>query len=161
MQNVLRFIGPRRRLLQWATSLCLLLLPWLQIDGKSLLRIDIPGRNLFLFGQILRIQELYLVMLSALIFALGFLLVTVVLGRVWCGWFCPQTTLSDLAEWAARYLGIKVKDNCLHGALWRKILLQIFFVLLAFLVAANLLWYFIPPPVFLGQLVSLDLHYAT
>ncbi len=105
------FIGPRRRLFQWTTTLLLLLLPWLEVDGKSLLRIDIPGLNLYLFGQVLRIQELYLVMLTSLIFALSFLLVTVVLGRVWCGWLCPQTTLSDVAEWAARRLGLTVKTT--------------------------------------------------
>ncbi|MHB8809679.1 MAG: 4Fe-4S dicluster domain-containing protein [Desulfobulbaceae bacterium] len=155
-----RFIGPRRRLVQWATTLLLLVLPWLEADGKSLLRIDIPGLSFYLFGQVLRIQELYLVLLAALIFVLGFLLVTVVLGRVWCGWCCPQTTLADVGEWAARRLGLAVRHNRLHGPLWRKILLQGVFLLLALLVAANLLWYFIPPRLFLARLVTLDLHYA-
>ncbi len=161
MTNKIHFIAPQRRLFQWTSTLILLLLPWLELDGKSLLRIDIPGLNLYLFGQVLRIQELYLVMLTSLIFVLGFLLVTVVLGRVWCGWLCPQTTLSDLAEWAARRLGLTVKHNRLHGALWRKILLQGVFGLVALLVASNLLWYFIPPRLFFVRLVTLDLHYAT
>ncbi len=160
MKNKIRFIGPRRRLFQWVTTLLLLLLPWLEVDGKSLLRIDIPGLNLYLFGQILRIQELYLVLLATLIFVLGFLLVTVVLGRVWCGWLCPQTTLSDLAEWAARRLGLTVKHNRLHGSLWLKVLVQGVYLFLAFLVAANLLWYFIPPGHFFARLVTFDLHYA-
>lgn len=155
-----RFIGPRRRLFQWASTLLLLLLPWLEADGKSLLRIDIPNLSLYLFGQVLRIQELYLVLLAALIFVLGFLLVTVVLGRVWCGWCCPQTTLADVAEWAARRLGLTVHHNRLHGPLWRKILLQGVLLLLALLVAANLLWYFIPPRLFLARLAAFDLHYA-
>ena len=153
-------IGPWRRLFQWSTTLLLLLLPWLEVDSKSLLRIDIPGLNLYLFGQVLRIQELYLVLLATLIFVLGFLLVTVVLGRVWCGWLCPQTTLSDVAEWAARRLGLTVKHNRLHGQLSSKILLQFVYLLLAFLVAANLLWYFIPPRLFFARLVVFDLHYA-
>ena len=139
----------------------LLILPWLEVEGKSLLRIDIPGLNLYLFGQVLRIQELFLVLLATLIFVLGFLLITVILGRVWCGWLCPQTTLSDIAEWAARQLGLKVQHNSLHGALWAKILLQGVFLLLAFLVASNLLWYFIPPRLFFARLLTFDLHYAT
>jgi len=153
-------IGPWRRLFQWATTLLLLLLPWLEVDGKSLLRIDIPGLNLYLFGQVLRIQELYLVLLATLIFVLGFLLVTVVLGRVWCGWLCPQTTLSDVAEWAARRLGLTVKHNRLHGHLSGKFILQGVYLFLAFLVAANLLWYFITPPLFFIRLVTFDLHYV-
>ena len=154
-------IGPWRILFQWVSTLLLLLLPWLEIDGKSLLRIDIPGLSLYLFGQVLRIQELYLVLLATLIFVLGFLLVTVVLGRVWCGWLCPQTSLSDVAEWAARRLGLVVKHNRLHGHLASKVLLQGVYLFLAFLVAANLLWYFIPPQLFFARLVALDLHYAT
>ena len=160
MKNKNRFIGPWRRKFQWACTLVLLILPWLEIDGKSLLRIDIPGLNLYLFGQVLRIQELFLVLLATLIFVLGFLLITVILGRIWCGWLCPQTTLSDIAEWAARQLGLKVQHNSLHGALWSKILLQGVFFLLAFLVASNLLWYFIPPQLFFTRLVMFDLHYA-
>ena len=99
-------------------------------------------------------------MLFALIFVLAFLLVTVVLGRVWCGWACPQTTLSDAAEWLARRLRLTVYHNSLHGSLGRKVLVQGIYLLLALLVASNLLWYFIPPRLFFSQMFSLDLHYA-
>ncbi len=156
-----RLLGPWRRRLQWAFTLLLLGLPWLEVNGKSLLRIDIPELRLFLFGQVLRIEELYLVLLFTLIFILGFLLVTVVFGRVWCGWFCPQTTLSDVAEWMARHLGLKVRHHKLHGSLWSKVLLQGGYLLLAALVASNLLWYFIPPRLYFVRLFAFDLHYAS
>ena len=153
-------LSPWRRRVQWVTTLLILLLPWVQLDGKSLLRIDIPNLSLYLFGQTLRIEELYLVLFFTLAFGLGFLLLTVVLGRVWCGWLCPQTTLGDLAEWMARTIGLKVQHNRLHGTLWRKVALQFIYVLLSFLVAANLLWYFIEPRQFFMRLVAVDLHYA-
>jgi polyferredoxin len=154
-------ISPWRRCLQWVTSLLILLLPWVQVDGKSLLRIDIPHLNLYLFGQVLRIQELYLVLFFSLAVGLLFLFLTVILGRVWCGWLCPQTTLSDLAEWIAKIIGLRVKHNRLQGLFWRKLVLHGVYVLIGFIVAANLLWYFIEPQRFFDQLVSLDLHYAT
>lgn len=160
MENKIRFIGPTRRRFQWTVTLLVLLIPWFEINGKSLLRIDIPSLSIYLFGQVLRIEELYLVLLASLILLLGFLLITVVLGRVWCGWLCPQTTLSDVAEWAARRLGLTVRNYRLHGPLSRKIILQAVYMLLAFLVAANLLWYFIPPREFFARLVSFDFHYA-
>jgi polyferredoxin len=153
-------LSPWRRRLQWTTSLLILCLPWIHIDGQSLLRIDIPHLSLYLFGQVLRIEELYLVLFFTLAFGLCFLLLTLVLGRVWCGWLCPQTTLVDLAEWMAQTLGLKLQHNRLRGALWRKIVVQWGYLLLSFLVAANLLWYFIEPRQFFVQLVSFDLHYA-
>ena len=153
-------LSPWRRRVQWVTTLLILFLPWVQLNGKSLLRIDIPNLSLYLFGQILRIEELYLVLFFTLAFGLGFLLLTVVLGRVWCGWLCPQTTIGDLAEWAARLFGLKVQHNRLHGAMWRKVSLHGVYLFLSLLVAANLLWYFIEPRQFFVQLISLDLHYA-
>ena len=153
-------IGPKRRLFQWFSTVLILAIPWVEIDGNSLLRIDIPDLTLYLFGQVLRIQELYLVLLLTLILILGFLLVTVVLGRVWCGWLCPQTTVSDVAEWAARRLGLSVRQYRIQGSAHSRALLHGVYLLLSFLVAANLLWYFIPPPLFFSKLFSLDLHYS-
>ena len=73
----------------------MLSIPWFRINGDSVLRIDIPDLSLYFFGQTLRIEELYLVLLFSLFLTLGFLLMTMVLGRIWCGWLCPQTTLTE------------------------------------------------------------------
>jgi cytochrome c oxidase accessory protein FixG len=139
----------------------LLLLPWFRYDGNSLLRIDIPELTLYLFGQTLRIEELYLALLFSLVLTLGFLLVTMVLGRVWCGWFCPQTTLSDLAEWFAARLGLQNKKAQEKAGFVQRVILQLSYLFLAGLVSANLLWYFIAPQVFFPKLISGQLHYAT
>lgn len=156
----LKLLSPWRRFFQWMTALLVLLLPWFRINGKSLFRIDIPELSIYFFGQVLRIEELYLVFLAVFFLVLLFLLVTLVFGRVWCGWACPQTTLNDLAEWLARRLKLKVKNNRLAGALWRKVLIQALYMLLALLVAANLLWYFIEPRFFFSSLLSGDLPLA-
>jgi polyferredoxin len=102
-------LSPWRRRCQWGTTLLLLLIPWFRIDGNSLLRIDIPGLTLYFFGQTLRIEDLYLVLLFSLALTTGFLLITMLLGRVWCGWLCPQTTLTDLAEWFSSQFGLREK----------------------------------------------------
>lgn len=161
MKKKISFIGSKRRIFQWTTTLLLLLIPWLEIDSRSMIRIDIPGLSLYLFGQVLRIQNLFFVLLATLIFVLGFLLITVVLGRIWCGWCCPQTTLSDVSEWTAKHLGLVVRNNKVHGSLLKKALLQCCFLLLGLIMASNLIWYFIPPRVFFLRLFTFDLHYAT
>jgi len=154
-------LSPWRRRCQWGATLLLLLIPWFRIDGNSLLRIDIPNLSLYFFGQTLRIEELYLVLLFSLFLTLGFLLMTMILGRVWCGWLCPQTTLSDLAEWFAIRLGLQKKKKQAKERPIQKIVLQLIYLFLAFLVSANLLWYFIEPRNFFAKLASGQLHYAT
>ena len=153
-------LSPWRRLCQWVTSLLILLIPWFHVDGNSLLRIDIPGLNLYFFGLTLRIEELYLVLLFGLALTFGFLLITMLLGRVWCGWLCPQTTLTDLAEWFALRLGLR-KKKLQTEKLGQKLVMQLIYLFLAFLVSANLLWYFIEPRRFFSQLATGQLHYAT
>ncbi|MDH3998779.1 MAG: 4Fe-4S binding protein [Desulfuromonadales bacterium] len=153
-------LSPWRRRCQWFTTLLLLLPPWIQLNGKSLLRIDIPKRSLYCFGQILRIEELYLLLILSLIVTLGFLLVTLVLGRVWCGWFCPQTTMSDLVEWFAHKLKIRGKKRLLPTSMSHRLALHSFYAALSLLVASNLLWYFIEPQRFFVELFTGQLHYA-
>jgi cytochrome c oxidase accessory protein FixG len=153
-------LGPWRRTFQWLTTLTILLLPFGSWNGRSLLRIDLGDFSLQFFGEVLRIEELYLFLLFCLAFTLGFLLVTLVFGRVWCGWACPQTTLSDVAEWLARRVGLTLKNNHLQGALWQKALAQALYLALALLVGANLVWYFIEPQRFFSELIQGELHYA-
>lgn len=147
-------LGPWRRTFQWLTTLTVILLPWLQPGGVSLVRIDIPSLSLHLFGQVLRIQELYLLLLFILAVGAATLFITLIFGRLWCGWACPQTTLTDLAEWLAGRCQLKVLANRLQGTLIRKFIAHVFYLLLALLVAANLLWYFIEPQRFLAGLVT-------
>jgi cytochrome c oxidase accessory protein FixG len=156
-----RLLSPWRRRCQWAATLLLLLTPWIQLSGNSLFRIDIPELTIYFFGQTLRIEELYLVLLFSLAMTLGFLLVTMLLGRVWCGWFCPQTTLTDLAEWFAARLGLQGKKGQNEKRLGKRLALHAFYLVLAFLVSSNLLWYFIKPLDFFAGLAALELHYAS
>jgi len=151
-------LSPWRRRCQWGVTLLLLLLPWGKINGTSLLRVDIPNLSLYFFGQTLRIEELYLLLIFSLLLTLGFLLVTMVLGRVWCGWFCPQTTLTDLAEWFGRRLKFKPEGK---NGIFKRFILHCFYLILALLVSSNLLWYFIEPQIFFTKLVSGQMHYAT
>ena len=154
------FLSPWRRAFQWLTTLLILILPWIQPDGKSLLRIDVPSLSLHLFGQVLRIEELFLFLLFCLAFGIAFLLITLISGRVWCGWACPQTTLNDLAEWFALLMKLEVRHNKLKGDNWRKAVVQIFYLFLAALVSANLIWYFIEPQRFFSNLFSGELQFG-
>jgi cytochrome c oxidase accessory protein FixG len=66
-------------------------MPWVDINGMQSILLQIPARRFVLFGQVFWPQDgFYLVfLLIGLTLALFFF--TAVMGRVWCGWLCPQT----------------------------------------------------------------------
>lgn len=139
-------IAPKRRLVQWLSALLLLGIPFLRVGGESLLRLDAGSRSILFFGASLRIEEFYLFLLAVLIFVFGFLFVTMLFGRVWCGWLCPQTALGDLADWIDRSASRSAAPAVAF------LLRQISYLLLSCLVAANLVWYFIAPGDFFARL---------
>ncbi len=70
-------------------------LPWLRMDGRPMVHLDLPGRSAQLFGQTFTNQDFYLVFF--LVSGMGFFLfvLTSLLGRVWCGFACPQTVFME------------------------------------------------------------------
>ncbi|MBJ6749265.1 4Fe-4S binding protein [Geomonas sp. Red421] len=122
-------------------------LPFIRPGGESLLRLDAGTRTLLFFGAKLRIEEFYLFLIVVLILVFAFLFVTMLFGRVWCGWLCPQTTLGDLADWIERHtrnLPTPLRAGLRH----------LLYLALSALVGANLVWYFIAPPEFLARLLA-------
>lgn len=72
-----------------------LALPLVKIGGNPAVFLDIAHRKFHLFGLTLMFQDLWL--LFFLITGVGFSLffITAIIGRVWCGWACPQTVFLD------------------------------------------------------------------
>ncbi len=69
--------------------------PWITVRGHPLLLIDLPHRRVFLFGSIFTPSDT--IFLALLLFFLAFALFffTAILGRVWCGYACPQTVFLE------------------------------------------------------------------
>ena len=141
-------IAPWRKRVQWLSTLLLLMIPFIQPGGESLLRMDAGSRTLLFFGASLRIEEFYLLLIVVLIFVFGFLCITMLFGRVWCGWLCPQTTLGDLADW------IDCRIGSLVPAMLQSAIRQLLYLIISGVVACNLVWYFIAPPDFFTRLCS-------
>ncbi len=140
-------IATKRALFQWIATLTLLLLPQIKIGGQSLLRLDAPSRTLLFFGASIRIEEFYLFLIVVLIMVFSFLFVTMLFGRVWCGWFCPQTTITDLAEFFDKKAAKLLPNKYAAG-----VVKQVAALLISFVVASNLIWYFIPPGEYFSRL---------
>jgi cytochrome c oxidase accessory protein FixG len=86
-----------RRLAALVLMAVYLLLPWIKIGGYPAVFLDVAGRRFHLFGLTLAAQDMWLMffLISGLGFGLFF--ITAMLGRVWCGWACPQTVFLEHA----------------------------------------------------------------
>ncbi len=147
-------IRPWRRLVQGLGALLFFALPHLGWQGESLLRLDIPSWTLFVAGGRLRLEEFYLLGLFLLALLFFFLLLTMTLGRLWCGWFCPQTWLNNLVEGVARRLGMGVDPWKISGPWGRMLALHLFYAALALWCGATVVWYFVAPEVYWQRLAA-------
>lgn len=72
----------------------------------DLFRLDVPSRSLVFLGQHLYLSHFWVLLLFLLLLVYGFVALNLIFGRVFCGWVCPQTFISEIAEGvAARLLG--------------------------------------------------------
>ncbi len=139
---------PTMRSLRWITEIfqavLIIGLPFLRVGGESALRFDLPTLRLHVFGCTIWMHEFFMVLVAAIFFTLFIVLVTLLFGRVWCGWLCPQTVLVDFTAFAdrARTRGILYRAASVAGTL-----------AVSVIVAASLIWYFVSPYEFIPALV--------
>jgi cytochrome c oxidase accessory protein FixG len=136
-----------RRVAGAAQALVALGLPFVSVGGESALRLDVPAGRLHAFGASFAIDEAFVVLAATLLATAAFLLVTLLFGRVWCGWACPQTVLGDLTSWV-------VPERRARPRRWRRPLGFAAVALVSAVVAADLLWYFVPPGEFFRRLAA-------
>lgn len=130
------------------------LLPVIPVNGHPAVFLDVVHRKFHLFGLTLMFQDLWL--LFFLISGTGFalFLVTAIVGRVWCGWACPQTVFLDhvirrIERWTD---GDAAARRQLDAAPWttgkilRRVVKHSLFFLFAALLAHLLLSYFLSLP---------------
>lgn len=80
-----------RRVLAYVLIAVFTLLPYVSINGKPAILLNIAAREFTIFGFTFLPTDTLLLALFMLTLILGIFLVTALFGRVWCGWMCPQT----------------------------------------------------------------------
>lgn len=128
------------------------IVPLLHINGQRVLLLDIGNRNFFIFGLSFNAQDIYLLffLVTGLAFALFF--ITAVVGRIFCGWACPQTVfLEGLYRKIERLIEgphtqfFKNTKQPWNGKRVFKIGFKYFaYILLSMLIAGFLILYFVP-----------------
>jgi cytochrome c oxidase accessory protein FixG len=125
--------------------------PFIKIGGQPLLLFNIFERKFVIFGVAFWPQDFYLFGLATITFFVSIILFTVVFGRVWCGWACPQTIFMEMVYRRIEYWieGDANQQRKLNDAPWtsgkifKKISKQIIFFAIAILIAHVLMAYLV------------------
>ncbi|ABG58416.1 cytochrome c oxidase accessory protein CcoG [Cytophaga hutchinsonii] len=70
--------------------------PFIRIEGDPLILLNVLERKFILFGIIFWPQDFHLFLLAMISFVVFIVLFTMIYGRVFCGWVCPQTIFMEM-----------------------------------------------------------------
>ncbi|MBK7850480.1 MAG: cytochrome c oxidase accessory protein CcoG [Bacteroidetes bacterium] len=125
--------------------------PFMKISGHPLMLFNVLQRKFIVFGVPFWPQDFFLFVLAMLTFFVFIILFTAIFGRVWCGWACPQTIFMEMVFRKIEYAieGDANQQRLLNKSPWtgekirKKVLKNLIFFLLAFLIANTFLAYII------------------
>ncbi len=135
----------------WVLMLLFLAGPWLRWNGQQALLLDLEQQRFHLFGITIWPQDLTLLALLLMVAAFGLFFITAFLGRVWCGYLCPQTVWTFWFIWVEEKLeGSANKRRQLDKAPWslnkvaRKGGKHLIWLLISLLSGFTFIAYFLP-----------------
>ncbi|MDR9827111.1 cytochrome c oxidase accessory protein CcoG [Vibrio sp. FNV 38] len=88
-----------RRYGGWLLLVMFAIIPWVPFGQRQAVLLDIGQQQFNFFGTTLYPQDLTLLALLFMIAAFGLFFLTTFLGRVWCGYLCPQTVWTFIYIW--------------------------------------------------------------
>lgn len=138
-------------------------LPFIQINHHQIFLLSFDHKELHLLGSAFSMQELYVMPFLLILLFVGIFFATTLLGRVWCGWACPQTIFRviyrDLIEGVFLKLNKisnkqKPQDLKPFSHKLKKLIGLALITLITFSASAVFLFYFVPPSDFFTYLSS-------
>ncbi|WP_140936616.1 cytochrome c oxidase accessory protein CcoG [Sphingobacterium lumbrici] len=135
----------------YSLLLFLFVAPFIKVGGNPFLMFNLIERKFSIFGNIFYPQDLHIFVFGSLIVLVSIVLFTVVYGRVWCGWACPQTIFMELVfrrieywiegDWQQQR---KVNEGpSTDSRAWKKMLKHTVFLLISFFISNIFLAYII------------------
>lgn len=124
-------------------------LPFIKINDTPLFLVNIIDSKFVLFGKIFWPQDFFIFAVGMISFIVFIVLFTVIYGRLFCGWVCPQTVFMEFVfrriEWLIE--GSPGRQKALNDGpwnfqkIWKKTLKHSIFLLFSFLIAHTFLAY--------------------
>lgn len=171
-----RRVWGRYRKLKWLAMILLLGIyygtPWLRWDRgpnapDQAVLIDMPGRKAYFFFIEIWPQEVYLLVGILILAAVGLFFATSLLGRVWCGYACPQTVWTDLFVWVERIVqGDRNARMKLDQSPWtlekirKKGLTHLIWIMIAACTGGAWVFYFNDAPTLADQLLHVQVPWS-
>lgn len=125
--------------------------PHIYINGEPLILMNIIERKFVFFGQVFWPQDLYIFAFTMILAFVFIILFTVVFGRLFCGWVCPQTIFMEMIFRKIEYWieGDWTHQKRLNDQPWnkekilKKTVKHAIFIVISFLIGNTFLAYII------------------
>ncbi|MCG1035885.1 cytochrome c oxidase accessory protein CcoG [Polaribacter sp. DS7-9] len=140
--------------------------PFIKINGNQFLLFNVLERKFNIFGFPFWPQDFHLLVISMIIGVVFIILFTVVFGRIFCGWICPQTIFLEMVFRKIEYWieGDRGKQIRLNKQPWnaekirKKVLKWFVFFIISFLIANVFLAYLKGGDVLINYITSNPLN---
>ncbi len=144
-------------------------LPFIKINNEPLLMLNVLDRKFIIFGMVFWPQDFFIFGIAMLTFVVFIILFTVVFGRVFCGWACPQTIFMEMVFRKIEYWidGDSGRQKQLKAMPWnaekikKRVAKFVIFFSLSFIIANFFLAYLIGMDQLLGYLQTPAEHVGT
>ncbi|AHL74800.1 (Fe-S)-binding protein [Stutzerimonas stutzeri] len=141
---------------------------WLTWDGRQAVLWDLGKQQFHIFGATFWPQDFIFLSAVLIIAAFGLFFITVLAGRVWCGYACPQSIWTWVFMWAEKITeGDRSQRIKLDAASWsatkllRRSAKHAVWLAVSLATAVAFVGYFSPVRELVGGLFSLQLSGAT
>ena len=154
----------RRYIFFACITLFIFVLPFIRVNDAQLFLLSFDKSRVDLFFTKFDMQELYLLPFLFIILFLSIFFLTTLAGRVWCGWSCPQTIFRTIFRDLLQTKILKIRKNIQNkqnepkGQILKRALAVGIWCVLALVISANFLWYFVPPLDFFAYLKEPSEH---
>jgi cytochrome c oxidase accessory protein FixG len=140
-----------RQLVSYFLLAILLIMPWIKVNGYQFMLLNVVDTKFVLFGFPFYPQDFFMFAVAMITMVVFVILFTVIFGRVFCGWVCPQTIFMEMVYRRIEYWieGDYTQQKKLNSGPWtsqkvfKKTLKHIFFFGIAVVIANTFLSYII------------------
>ena len=157
----------KRYLVYLISTILIMTIPFIKINDNHLLLLSFEKLEFHFLGLAFSVSELYVMPFLLMFLFIGIFAMTSMLGRIWCGWTCPQTIFRviyrDLIESTIldlRRIKNKQKDIDYNkkSNQMKKYFAIFLWTIISLIISSNFMLYFVPPEDFFAYIQNPQEH---